>query len=282
MTPVITAPSPAPARQPIQGHCSQCGRIWTQTERRGICPWCNEPASCQTTRTKPRRFQCSRRHRQRQAENHDNGYGQLPEQQGWIATADGFRWVTAPWAMYHEVAVRFSVKAVSGEKDDLLHTIMEALAAVHRRKLSRGQDFTEAAMYRTAEHVKDWYWYKRYSYHNGLDCRNCTKEQRAKCRWNWGHSDWAYSDCHRAVRLESLSQPITDEQGNATELSELIADDGALDLDDWVEAKSFLIGAPIRLKAIAMKKRDGEKLTHAERQYLSKLRKRRQLSLDRG
>ena len=282
MTPVITAPSPAPARQPAQGHCSECGKIWRLTERQGVCQWCSKPASCQTTRTKPRRFQCSRRRKQRQAENHNNGYDQLPDQQGWIATADGFRWTAVPWATFYRIAARFAVKAISGEKDDLLHTIMEALAAVHRRKLSRGQDFTEPAMYRTAQHVKDWYWYKRYAYSNGLDCRNCTKQQRDTCRYNWAWADWQYCDCHRAIQLESINEPITDENGNLTELSNLIADDNALDMEAWQDAKTWLLGAPIRLKMIAMKRRDGEKLTHAERQYLSKLRKRRQLSLARG
>ena len=282
MTTVTTAPSPAPARQPAQGHCSECGRIWTQTERRGDCPWCNKPARCQNTRTKPRRFQCSRRRRQTQAENHNNGYDQLPDQQGWIATADGFRWTAVPWATFYRVAVRFSVKAVSGEKDDLLHTVMEALAAVHRWKIARGQDFTEAMMYRVAEHTKDWYFYKRYAYTNGLDCQHCSKEQRAKCRYNWSHSDWAYVDCHRAIQLESLNQPITDGEGNVTELGDLIGDDKALDLAEWVDARTWLLGAPLRLKAIAVKRSNGDALTHAERQYLSKLRKRQQIPLAKG
>ncbi|MFC1892755.1 hypothetical protein ACFLYR_01785 [Chloroflexota bacterium] len=31
-----------------QGHCSQCGRVWTLNERQGACSWCNKPASCIT------------------------------------------------------------------------------------------------------------------------------------------------------------------------------------------------------------------------------------------
>ena len=279
MTPVITAPSPSPARQPARGHCSKCRRVWVLNEGQGICRWCGNSASCQSTVAKPRHLNSKRNRRPEQAHNGGNRYDQLPDQQGWIATADGFRWVTVQWGTYYKVAVRFAVKAISGEKDDLLHTIMESLAAVHRRKLARGQDFTEAAMYRTAEHIKDWYWYKRYSYNNGLDCRHCSREQRAKCKHNWSWSEWAYSDCHRAIRLESLNQPITDEEGNLTDLSELIADDDALDLDEWVLIRTFLIGAPIRLKAIAMKKRDGQALTQPEYQYLSKLRKRYQKTL---
>jgi hypothetical protein len=178
--------------------------------------------------------------------------------------------------------MRFSHKALMDDKQDLLHDIIEGLARVAQSKIATGENFTEPAMVRTAEHIKDWYWYRHYSYHNGLDCRHCSKAQQAKCRWNWGHSDWAYCDCHRAIKLESLNQPITDSEGNITELAELIADDNALDLPEWVDARTFLIGAPVRLKAIAMKKVKGDKLTGAERFYLTKLRKRHQLSLSRG
>jgi len=175
--------------------------------------------------------------------------------------------------------MRFAQKAVSGEKDDLLHTIIEGLAKIGQKKASKGEDFTEAAMHRTGEHIKDWYWYKRYSYHNGLDCRHCTSEQKAKCKYNWAHSAWAYADCHRAVRLESLNQPVTDDAGNITELGDLIADDRALDLAEWVDARAFLIKAPTRLKIIAMKKQKGEALTDAERMYLARLRKKQQKAL---
>jgi len=134
-------------------------------------------------------------------------------------------------------------------------------------------------MYRVAEHTKDWYWYRRYAYTNGLDCQHCSKEQRAMCRDNWSHSDWAYTDCHRAVRLESLNQPVTDHEGYVTELGDLIADDSALDLVEWVNARTWLLGAPLRLKRIAMKKHKGEALTDAELMYLSRLRKREQKAL---
>jgi hypothetical protein len=164
----------------------------------------------------------------------------------------------------------------------LLHDIIEGLASVAKRKAATGQDFSQAAMYRIAEHIKDHYWYEHYAYHNGLDCQHCSKAQRAKCRVNWAYSDWAYYDCHRAVTLESMNKPIIDSEGNITELAELIADDNALDLAEWLDAKTFLIGAPIRLKAIARKRSEGDTLTHAERQYLTKLRKRYQLTLSGG
>jgi len=247
----------------MTGHCSHCHRVWRLETGQGVCRWCGKLATCQTSVAKPRRLKVTRTRSRKQAENGGNGYEGLPE----------------PYLTYYHIAMRFAPKAKSGEKDDLLHTIIESLARVGIKKASTGEEFTEAAMYRTAEHVKDAYWYRHYAYHNGLDCRNCTKAQRAKCRWNWAHSDWAYCDCHRAIQLESISKPITDEEGNLSELADLISDDRALDLEAWVDARTFLIGAPIRLKVIARKRHRGEKLTQPEHLYLSRLRKRNQKTM---
>jgi len=175
---------------------------------------------------------------------------------------------------YYKVALRFAHKALIDDRQDLLHDIIEGLATVAKHKI-----LTEPAMYRIAEHIKDHYWYRHYSYTNGLDCSHCSKAQRAKCRYKWAHSNWAYADCNKAITLESLNQPIIDSKGNSTELAELIADDKALDLEAWLDAKNFLIGAPIRLKAIARKRLKGETLAEAERSYLSYLRKKEQKAL---
>jgi hypothetical protein len=250
----------------MTGYCSNCHRVWRLETRQGICHWCSSNANCVTTTTKPRRLKSSRSRRRKQAYNGGNGYDQLPE----------------PYLTYNKIALRFAHKALINDRQDLLHDIIEGLTRVAKRKASTGQEFTEPAMYRIAEHIKDHYWYRHYAYHNGLDCQHCSKAQRAKCRANWAHSAWAYCDCHRAITLESINQPIIDSEGNITELAELIADDKALDLDEWLDAKTFLIGAPIRLKAIARKRSKGDTLTHAERQYLTKLRKRYQPTLSGG
>ena len=242
----------------MTGYCSHCHKVWTLEERQGVCRWCGQPASCQTTTTRPRHLKSSRNRKRRQVDNGNNGYDQLPE----------------PYLTYYKVGLRFTHKALIDDRQDLLHDIIEGLARVAEYKT-----LSEPAMYRIAEHIKDHYWYRHYAYHNGLDCQHCSKAQRAKCRANWAYSDWAYCDCYRAITLESINQPIIDSEGNITELAELIADDKALDLEEWLDAKTFLFGAPIRLKAIAKKRMEGETLTGAEYKYLTKLRKRYQLSL---
>jgi hypothetical protein len=70
-----------------------------------------------------------------------------------------------------------------------------------------------------------------------------------------------------------------DADGNTTELGELIADDKALDLAEWLDIKTFLLGCPDRLIAIAEKRQDGIALTNAEMKYLCKMRKREQNKL---
>ena len=168
----------------MTGYCSNCHKVWTLEERQGVCRWCGQPASCQTTTTKPRQLKSSRSRKRRQVDNGNNGYDQLPE----------------PYLTYYKVGLRFTHKALIDDRQDLLHDIIEGLARVAEYKT-----LSEAAMYRIAEHIKDHYWYRHYAYQNGLDCQHCSKAQRAKCRANWAYSDWAYCDCYRAITLESIN-----------------------------------------------------------------------------
>jgi len=82
-----------------------------------------------------------------------------------------------------------------------------------------------------------------------------------------------------AVRLENLSQPITDSEGDIIELGELIADDKAIDLDAWLDARTFLLGCPKRLIEIAVKVRDGKALDAKDQKYLWRYRQKEQKQL---
>ena len=222
-----------------------------------MCQWCGKLATCQTTRTQALRSIKSRANgRKRQAQAHDNGYSQL----------DG------EWLTYYQVALRFSHKAQAQDREDLLHDIIITLADV--AKNNGHKPITEVAMCRVASITVVHYWRAQYRLTNGLDCGSCSKAQRRKCR-----KDCLYSECPKAVKLEYLSQPITDD-GNLTELGELIADDRAIDLDAWLDAKTFLSGCPQRLIEIVHKIHDGQALTNRERQYLWYWRKREQKRLD--
>ena len=204
------------------------------------------------------------------------GYAEIEATTGWTPTGGGFYLSTVDWAVLYDVARHYAKKAKAQDVSDLLHDIMIGLAQVWVRWQAEERPFSPAAMHRTAEHLKDRYWHTHYAYTNGLDCRHCNKKQKARCRYNWGHSDWAYADCHRAIHLESLNAPVTDPEGNVTEFGDLLADDAATDLDAWIDAKTFLIGAPIRLKRIVKAMRDGEPLGHRDRDFLYKMRRKSQ------
>jgi len=173
------------------------------------------------------------------------------------------------WLTYYQVASRFNRKVKAEDREDLLHDIIIALALAER---NNGQKpFTEAVMYRIASYTVADYWYSHYKANNGLDCGHCSKAQRHKC-----HEDWLYPQCPKAIRLESLSKPIFDGEGNYTELGELIADDKAIDLQAWIEAKTWLAGCPKRLVEIAIKRVKGIVLTPSDKMYLQRYRQREQ------
>jgi hypothetical protein len=134
--------------------------------------------------------------------------------------------------------------------------------------------FTVGMMYRIASYTVANYWRSYYKLANGLDCRWCSKAQRQKCK-----GGDLYSQCPRAIKLESLSKPITDAEGNITELGELIADDKAIDLAEWLDQKTFLLGCPQRLIAIAEKRLEGILLDKVDQKYLERYRQREQKRL---
>jgi hypothetical protein len=194
--------------------------------------------------------------RKRQAPSNGNGYDSL----------DG------DWLTYYKVASKFTHKAQAQDREDLLHNIIVTLADVARN--NGHKPLTEASMCRIASVTVVHYWREQYKLTNGLDCGSCSKAQRRKCR-----SEDLYRDCPKAIKLEYLSKPITDGDGNLTELGELIADDHAIDLDAWLDDKTFLQGCPQRLIEIAHKRVNGIALTKYEQLYLCRFWKRQQKRL---
>ena len=177
------------------------------------------------------------------------------------------------WGKYIKVADRFQHKAKWQDREDLRQDIILRLAQVARN--NGHKPFTDRAMIRVASYVVADYWRTQYKITNGIDCGSCSKAQRRKCR-----EDDLYRECPKAIKIESLSKPIIDSDGNITELGELIADDKAIDLDAWLDDKTFLLGFPKRLIDIAHKIKQGQALTNRERQYLWYWRKREQKPLD--
>jgi len=220
-----------------------------------VCQWCGQASICQTTRTQALRIKSRSNGRKRQTPT-DNGYDQL----------DG------EWLTYYKVASKFSHKAQAQDRQDLLHTIILNLAIAGKSNGHKPDNLSW--MYRIASFTVAQYWRDYYYQHNGIDCGHCSNQQRKKCK-----ADDLYSQCPRAIRIESLQKPITDSEGNLTELGDLIADDKAIDLADWLDIKTFLLGCPQKLIDIAEKIRNDEALTQVELNYLCRWRKRHQKTL---
>jgi len=248
----VTSPAPAP-----QGHCSQCGKVWTLNERQGVCQWCLKPASCQYSTSKPRHIKSRSNGRRKQPNGNGNGYHHLEGE----------------WLTYYKVASRFNHKAKAGDREDLLHDIILTLAVAERN--NGHKPFTEATMYRIASRAVADYWRAQYKLNSGLTCCNCSKAQRRKCK-----DDDLYTECPKAIKLESLNKPIIDSEGNTTELGELIVDPESLDLDAWDRDSLWQIGYKPRLVAIALKLHRGEALSGGDREYLRYWRQKEQKRLD--
>ena len=240
----------------LQGHCSRCHKVWILETGQGVCLWCGKPASRQTETTALRSIKSSSRRKRKQAPVHGNGYDHLEGE----------------WLTYYKVASRFTDKVRAQDKEDILHDIILTLANVERN--NGHHPFTEGTMHRIASRCVADYWREYYKLTNGLTCCSCSKTQRTKCREND-----LYSECPKAIKLESLNQPFMDSEGNITELGELIADPKSLDLDVWDKEYLWQIGYKPRLVAIALKLHSGEVLTNYDRLYLARYRKQEQKRL---
>jgi len=140
------------------------------------------------------------------------------------------------WSKYITIADRYQRKAMWQDRQALNHTIIASLADSQLRlDNDGGGQLSDIAMLRIAScRVAD-YW--RSEYRNG--------------------------------RIISLNQAYDDGDGNTTELIDTIADDKAIDLDAWLDCKTFLLGCPKRLIGIAHKRVRGIPLNRKEQTYFN-------------
>ena len=142
------------------------------------------------------------------------------------------------WQKYIEIADKFQHKAMYKDREDLRQDIILRLAEVASN--NGHKPFTEASMVRVASYVAMEYW------HN----------------------------LKRQPTILSLNAEIDDGEGNSIELYQTIADDKAVDLEAWLDAKTWLNGCPNRLMAIADKKVKGKPLNKKDQKYLERYRQK--------
>jgi len=146
------------------------------------------------------------------------------------------------WREWLQVARRYERKVPTPERYDMRHTILVELARARDRDK---EPIPLLRAYRIASLTVALYW----------------------------------RQLKRQPTILSLDQPVSDYEGNEVTLLDTIADDSAIDLDAWLDAKTWLLGCPMRLVEIARKRQDGKPLNDGDRQYLSRYRRKEQKRL---
>jgi hypothetical protein len=141
--------------------------------------------------------------------------------------------MTLDWQKYIEIADKFQHKAKAADREDLRQDIILRLAEV---AINNGhKPFTEGAMVRVASYTVMAYW----------------------------------RDLMRKPTILSLNGELDSGDGDTVELWQTLADDKAIDLEAWLDAKRWLLGCPKRLVQIAHKRYMGKPLDRREQTYLN-------------
>ena len=149
------------------------------------------------------------------------------------------------WKKYIEIADKFQHKAKAADRDDLRQNIILRLAEIETKYNGDGNSLTEGGMVRVASYTVMAYW----------------------------------REIMRLPVITSLNGTVDDSDGNETEFYQMLADDKAIDIEAWLDAKQWLYKAPLRLVKIAYKKVSGLPLADNERNYLYQQRKKSQKRL---
>jgi len=170
------------------------------------------------------------------------------------------------WRTYAKIAEYFVRKVKLEDREDFRHDLILEMAKVRAKYEAKGKPLTEAGMMRVCSYELTAYWEKERFRARGIivDCGNCGKEQRQRCR-----DESPNLRCRKAKHLVSLNQVIDDD---GKEFWELLADDNALDLDAWVDARALLRRFPRKLIMIGYKQIAGMPLSNEEKAYLKRWR----------
>jgi hypothetical protein len=179
------------------------------------------------------------------------------------------------WADWLEVAKRYEHRVPSQDRYDIRHTIILELAKARRRD---GKPIPLLRAYRISSLMIALYWRElakhqvKVCIYNGLP----TEPHCASC----GHNGERQCPYLALRAIQSLDSEL-DDDGDT--LADTIADDNAIDLDAWLDDKTWLLGCPTRLIEIAKKKRLGIPLSWKDHKYwqrtVAKEQKRYQLAL---
>ena len=206
---------------------------------------------------------CRKRNRQAGIEAIEQSYNQL----------DG------EWGLFYKVTRYFIRKVRFDDREDWLHDTMLEMAKVKAKYEPIGKPLTEAGLMRVASYQVTEYWERLRRLTTWLDCGNCSKAQRRKCR-----EEDLYSECPKYHPLVSLNTTAnSSDGGEPSEFIEFLADDKAIDIVARLDARRILRGLPKRIVQTGYKVYSGLPLTKTEQRYLNRYqqeaRKKQQLAL---
>ncbi len=241
----------------LAGQCSQCGKIWTLETAQGLCRWCGELSTCQTRGAQVLRVIKTR-----------------PRKRLVLIPAS-YTGLDGEWAEWLDTARRYETKIPYQDRPDYRH---DCIIELHRARQRDGVPLPMLRQYRIASLMVALYWrtanpiHKRVCLYNGyatrLKCENCNrKPAEGKCPFV-GYR-----------QIESLDREVDDGEGHTVTLADTLADNNALDLAEWCELKTWLLGFPTRLVEIANKRANHIPLAHNDQMYLSRFAKANQKSL---
>jgi len=191
-------------------------------------------------------------------------YGEYITDDYYGQDGNGYDQLQGDWALYYKVARYFIHKVRRADKYDFLHDLMLEMAKVKASYEAKGKPLTEAGLMRVASYELTDYWVKQRRLTTWLDCGNCSKEQRRKCR-----EEGLYEQCPKFHQLVSLDMDIGDGDGHKAKLIDFLADDNAIDIVARLDARRILQGLPHKLVQIAYKRYSGFPLDKKERNYLN-------------
>ena len=142
------------------------------------------------------------------------------------------------WQKYSQIADRFQHKVRFQDRQDVEHDIIVRLAEVADR--NGDKPFSDLSMLRVGSYVVMEYW----------------RQEKRQLTWL------------------SLNEDIEDDEGDSIELYQTLADDKAIDLEAWQDAKRWRLGCSRRLVRIAYKRMLRKPLNKKEQKYLERYRQR--------
>ncbi len=166
------------------------------------------------------------------------------------------------WAVFARIAGPFVNRVPFEDREDFLQDMLLEMGKVKAKYEAIGKPLREAGLMWVASYELKAYWAKRRYRLFGLNCSRCSSEQRRECYTTKEPSECPKGKARQVLRLNKI---LRGDDGDGTELQELIPDDKTPDLDARLDAIQTLKGLPKGLTRIAYKKCAGYPLNKSER-----------------